>query len=416
MKRIINKLKSIKSELFFNYLEHTKTERHKRALAKIKDKEKLKCVFFATFDSTWKYDSVYQEMLQNEYFDPIILICPIINYGFDNMIKRMNDCKMFFQNKHYKYIKAYNENNGTYVNVEKDLQPDIIFYTNPYKGLIDNRYYIDKFPNTLTCYIPYFYASANGAMFFDMHFHHLLWRYYVENAELKSDYEHKSMRVYGNIVPVGYCVFDGYNNKPHDNSGVKTVIWSPHHGVTAESGYIRNSFLRFHDTFFKLADEFEGKVHFVFRPHPILKNNLYNHPEWGKQKTDEYYKKWETYNYCSLNENGNYIDMFNDSDAMIHDCGSFMTEYLYYNKPAMYTVDKPFSLDDYWKCAVEAEHCYYQGNTEKEIKDFIIQVVIGTIDPKENERIAFAEKYFMPYSNVGSHIVSDIIKSIKGDL
>lgn len=409
----MNRFKKIISALVIYYLEYSRPRKHERALLELKRKDIIRCVFFATFDSTWKYDSIYQEMLRKEYFDPIILICPVVNYGYDNMIKRMKDCEKFFQEKKYKYVMAYDEVCNTYVNVKKELNPDIIFYTNPYRGLIDDRYYIDMFPDLLTCYIPYFYASANGRMFYDMDFHHLLWRFYVENEELKLEYELNSTRKYGNIKPVGYCVFDSFHISRHNNDGVKIVIWSPHHGVTNESGYIRNSFLRFHNTFFRLADEFEGKVHFIFRPHPLLKNNLYKHPEWGKKKTDEYYKKWEIHNYCSLNERGDYIEMFNKSDAMIHDCGSFMTEYLYYNKPAMYTVDKPFSLDDYWQCAVEAERCYYQGNTEDKIKEFIMETVLGSYDPKENDRKSFANKYFSQYSNVGQLIVNDIINSIK---
>ena len=65
---------------------------HLKALRKLKNKDVLRCVFFATFEETWKYDVVFQLMEKNPRFDPLILVCPIVNYGYDNMIQRMDSC------------------------------------------------------------------------------------------------------------------------------------------------------------------------------------------------------------------------------------------------------------------------------------------------------------------------------------
>ena len=73
----------------------------------------------------------------------------------------------------------------------------------------------------------------------------------------------------------------------------------------------------------------------AFKPHPILKPKLYKHALWGKERTDAYYHCWETMENTQL-EMSDYIDLFMTSDAMIFDSVSFMTEYLYTKKPALF--------------------------------------------------------------------------------
>jgi len=402
------------NSLKYKYLEITRDIRCDIAVRKLRHKNVIKCVFFATFDTSWKCDSVYREMLNSPYFEPLILICPVVNYGYENMLTRMHDCESLFISKKYKYIKAYDEISHKYVDVQKDIKPDIIFFTSPYQGLVDNRYFIDRFPNKLCCYVPYFYIGSNNAMFFDTYFHHLLWRFYIENEQLLNEYRHKSNKDFRNVRPVGYCAFDDFYKRSHYDSKVKTIIWAPHHGVDNKIEFIRSSFMQFNSVFFELADEYQGRVHFVFRPHPLLKNNLYKHPDWGKEKTDSYYKEWELHTNCSIKEKGDYVELFNESDAMIHDCGSFMTEYLYFDKPCMFTVNDEFSINNYFQSAVDAEHCYYQGNTIDEIRRFINDVVLNFKDTKAKDRNEFINKYIRDYRDVGRSIVNDIVVSLKG--
>lgn len=401
--------KRVYKRITYELLYRTRFFRFYKSISKIDRDRPIRCVFFALLDSTWKCDSLYNAMLKNELFEPIILICPIVNYGRDNMLKRIEDCADFFDRKNYKYYKAIDEKTGEYLNVTRFLKPDIIFYTNPYEGLIDPKYYIDKFPNILCCYIPYFYASANADMYFNMRFHHLLWRFYIENDDLKREYQAKSK--FDNLKPVGYPIFDDFIVKDN-RSNYKTIIWAPHHGVDDSSLYIHNSFLKYYELFFQLAHKYNGFVKFVFRPHPLLKNKLYEHVDWGIEKTDNYFKRWKNTDNCELSETGDYIELFNRSDAMIHDCGSFVTEYIYYNKPGLYTVNNNFTRDTYWQCAIDAKQCYYNGMTPNDLEQFINKVVIEGKDTKKKKREAFIEKYLAPYSNVADKVIYDIITSL----
>ena len=134
-------------------------QKQKQALHNLSNKKVINCVFFALFEEIWKYDTIYRLMEQNPRFNPIILVCPIVNYGHENMINRMEHCFSSFKIKGYRVIRSYNTHTDSYIDVRKALDPDIIFYTNPYKSLIDGRYYISNFMDKLTVYVPYYMNS-----------------------------------------------------------------------------------------------------------------------------------------------------------------------------------------------------------------------------------------------------------------
>lgn len=393
---------------------HGLEKKRVRLLRDLKDKEVINVVFFALFDSTWKCDSLYRKMLSHPRFNPQIVICPVVNYGFENMVKRMRECAYFFEDRGYQYCKAYNEEKKKFMNVKKQLHPDIIFYTNPYKGLIHDKYYLDKYDDVLTCYIPYFYESGNEEMFYNLDFHNNVWRYFVESEELKQEQEAKLNRTRKNVSPVGFCPFDEFKaleNRYKHNGTHKTIVWAPHHMIN-ENNYLRDGFLKYNDLFFDLADKYDGKVRFIFRPHPLLKNKLELFDGWGKERTREYYTKWNNHRFCSIEENCSYIELFKESNAMIHDCGSFITEYLYENKPALFTGTDVFTTEKYWKTAIDAIECYYRTDCSEGIEDFVRNVINEAYDEKKEKRESFIAKYLHPEYDVAQNIIDDILYSI----
>ena len=76
------------------------------------------------------------------------------------MVEEMERCYILFKTKGYNVIKSYNKEEENYLDVKKTCGPDIVFYTNPYKGLIDDRYYITNFLDCLTCYAPYCFRES----------------------------------------------------------------------------------------------------------------------------------------------------------------------------------------------------------------------------------------------------------------
>lgn len=422
-------IRKIAPSLFFEWL-HTEKEKYtiwrvrnlqKKCMRNLSNKVTIRCVFFALFEEIWKYDRVYKLLTNNPRFETLILVCPIVNYGHDNMIDRMERCYNAFKRKGYHVIKAYKGANN-YVDVMTELQPDIVFYTNPYQGLIDNRYFITNLKNVLTVYVPYYFGEGIGYQgAYNSLFCNLLWRRYVETADHKG-YAIKYARTKGrNVVTTGYPGIESLIDKnyiPSDSlwknndSSLKRVIWAPHHTMEAVGACRYSCFLQYADFMLELANRYRNKVQFVFKPHPLLRNKL--NELWGKSKTDFYYSKWDKMDNTSLNE-GEYIDLFLTSDAMIHDSGSFIAEYLYTNKPVMRTLNNVPLEKMYNPFAIKCLDQYYKAYNEQDIEQFI-QNVINGVDPLKEQRTKFVNEVLMPNGSPSQNIIDDILDSIDNQI
>ena len=100
---------------------------------------------------------------------------------------------------------------------------------------------------------------------------------------------------------------------------------------------------------------------------------LCEHPDWGNDSTLKYYALWENMNNTQLEE-GDYIDLFMQSDAVIHDSGSFILEYLIANKPCMYLQKEAWN-PHFNEMNREALKCYTLGRCQEDIEKFIMDVV-----------------------------------------
>ncbi len=159
----------------------------------------------------------------------------------------------------------------------------------------------------------------------------------------------------------------------------------------------------------QLAQKYKDRIQFVFKPHPLLKVNLYNAESWGKKRTDEYYKLWEDGINTSI-VGGEYVDLFNSSDAMIHDCASFMLEYLYQKKPVLYLANNNRQKDS-TEAALKAYAAHYKAETEEDIDKFLQDVVLDGKDILFEERENVYENVLLPPN--GKSAAENIIYDIK---
>lgn len=391
---------------------------HVRALKRLKKKETIRCVFFATFEETWKYEGVYDLMKKSKRFDPLVLVCPIINYGYDNMVKRMDQCYAFFKSKGYDVQKAFDAASNTYIDVRSEIKPDIIFYTNPYEGLIDYRYFITRFKDVLTVYVPYFFNdTADYELAYDEFLMNVVWRRYLE-TDMHKEWAVKCSKCHGvNAVVTGYPGIEVFLNKRITVTGldwkikdqnIKRIIWAPHHSIYATDMYKYASFMMICDAMIELAKKYRGQVQFAFKPHPLLRNKLER--VWGKERSDKYYAEWAQMPNTTIVE-GDYVDLFFSSDAMIHDSGSFIAEYLYLNKPVLRTlngIDLKTLHNDFGLACLEN---HYMAHNAEELDLFVRNVIFG-VDPMKEKRTKFINDVLIPKGSPSQNIVDDILDSI----
>lgn len=374
--------------------------KHAELLQQAKGKEKIKVVFLVIHKSIWKVDSVFQKMLKDPLFEPEILVCPYTPYGEERMLEDMSLAYDYFKEKGYPVQKSLN-NDGSWIKLEV-LKPDLVFFTNPH-DLTRKEYYEDAYLNYLSCYVPYHHEVVNNIEQFDQVFHVAQWKIFSTHQESLYLSRIISKAKGSNVIVTGYPAMEGfinrleinsYKNAWKSNDGRLRVIWAPHHSIELNKDVPYSNFLKYSNFFKKIAKKYSNKIVWSFKPHPMLKEKLYDHPDWGITNTDSYYKHWETQEYSQLDE-GEYTDLFLSSSAMIHDSGSFLAEYLYMKKPVMYLLADLNLRQHYSNFGISALSSCVQGKSEQDIGKFIEELIDGKMLKKEHE--VFLNDYVLPY-------------------
>lgn len=374
---------------------------NERNLARIRKKDKITVVFFASNVAMWKYQGLYEEMQKYPRFETYIVLSPLKNYTKEQNIQGFNDLKKLFDIKGIKYFDFDVKRSIGYP--VKSLRPDILFYPQPYYTVMTykpHRYY--HFKNSLLAYYPYFFHRTRLAFEYDEDFHNRAWRLFYESIYQKNDARDIAKVKDTNVSIVGFPNADAFLTKSirdvwkQQKTHLKRIIWAPHFTLYNDGWVNSSNFLWMADFMIEIAEKYKDKIQFAFKPHPKLLSELYNHPQWGKTKADNYYKLWEELENGQY-ENGQYIDLFMTSDAMIHDSGSFGVEYHYTKKPVMFISQdmnkflKP--LSDFGKKVYEM---HYIGKNKENIIAFIENVVLAGEDKLYNKRIDFVNKYLLP--------------------
>lgn len=421
-----HKSRMLVTDIHDSLLIKSMPKRYEKAVTKIRKKsDPIHIVFFGIDNAAWKYESFYRLVENDPRFKLTVLVCPAVNMGRDHMIETLNECFEDFKLRGYNVLKAYDVEKDNYLD-PRSLNPDIIFYTNPYKGLIDERYYITHYLDLPSVYINYGFSITNQPWGNGLLFHKLLWRQFCESVSIKKFIEYIQNRHSDSIVPSGYPAYDDYIGKQFNDKDWKIkdnmrkrVIWAPHHTietVNTKEWIQFSTFFKYAHFMRKLSGDYRDKIQFVFKPHPLLKQKLYNHPDWGKEKTDEFYNFWkngDNTNYIS----GEYSDLFFSSDAMLHDCGSFTIEYLYTQKPVMYLSDYNHE-SQINEVAKKAYKSHYIAESEKDIIEFLEKIVLKGEDTLQQKReIFFMEELLPPNGKtVAENIRDNILESIYGHL
>tara|TARA_B110000114_G_scaffold177832_1_gene210103 strand:- start:1416 stop:2687 length:1272 start_codon:yes stop_codon:yes gene_type:complete len=380
------------------------------AVKRLKKKDSYEVVFFALFDSIWKYEELYKLLENDERFNATVVIIPHI---LDNKVQMdtFNKALNYFTENSYKTISPYNEKDNTWLDIKALINPDIIFFTVPYAYTL-KKYTIYNFQDKLTCYVPYAFMVGNEyELFFNSDFHNFVWKAYYETSVHKKigiKYAYNKGR---NIEVTGFPGCDNFMTKTISSRKTKKIIWAPHHlmkEVTKQSNFLEN-----YNLIFEISEKYSDRIELIFKPHPLLKQKLYSYPEWGKKRTDDYFNKIKESNNIVIEE-GEYVDLFLSSDALIHDCGSFITEYIYTKKPSLFLLKNDNIINNWNDYGKEVMSVLYKGQTDKDVFDFIDDTVFNQNDYMKEKRLKFLEEVILPPNgntascNIYKHLINTI--------
>ncbi len=393
--------------------EYKKKQEYVKKL--LKKNGKIKVGFILVFNSVFPCRTVFECMLKSDIFDPYIIVAPNISRSMKFQTDTMNEA---FESLSRQYpgriISGYDIRNDSYLELGEEYS--VIFFCNPYKNLVhpfhEIEYFLNK--NVLTAYVSYGLATLSfwkNVLATD--FYNYLWKATVETKDnYKFQKKHHKIRAKNTII-AGYPKMDKLANYTRDEKTKKTIIICPHHTVWGWRELNISNFLDYYDFFLRLPKIYPD-INFIFRPHPLLFSHLKSHGIWSEEQIQEYLNKLKKNKNVVYDTSGDYLEQFAYSDAMIHDCGSFIGEYLYTGKPCCYMMkSKEYIKDNLTPLGKKCMAHHYHAFNEQEIRRFIEDVVINENDPMAKGRITFVNdelKIKYPYS--AQYITENIKKSI----
>jgi hypothetical protein len=353
----------------------------------------------------------------SNFFDPVyvVAILPILKDTAN-----IEESAGYLSKMGIEYINGYSQITDEFLNVNKSLKPDIVFFRSHYD--MNNYFFsIDSFPpvKVLSFYICYGYFLADQM---SHHFNQKLLNF-VYKIFPTAPVEIELLKKHSPIKGINVCqTFLGYpkiekllshNYKAIDiwkkkNNSLKRIIWAPHHYMGKYS-----NFLEYKDYFFQLLKKYENQIQIVFKPHPLLYKTLITNAKWTKQEVDSYYSKWESMPNTQL-ETGNWIDLFLTSDAMILDSISFMVEFSVTGKPAcvLTRLNNGERKMKFNEVGEELFEKLYHASNVSEVEKFINDIVLNENDYKKEERDVYIKKNFIGENNMdATQNIFDYIKA-----
>lgn len=411
---VIRSKKRIKIKFVKNPI-YERNRKVKKLQKKLSKGKKIKVGFFITSDSTFPSKSVFQEMLKVRQFEPKIVVIPITNKGEEyektNLKNVYENMKQEFGEKNV--ISSFD--GEEYINFDGKF--DIICFSNPYNNLTNLEYKIQKLAKESLCFfVPYFMSATSYIHdFAKVRTLRHMWKIYVDSKGAKKIYQKDGNLNPKQLVISGFPRVDELARVKQEKRNNKKIIIAPHsYSKVRSHGIEFSEFINFYDVLVDLPGKYP-QIDFVFRPHPFLFSYLLEDGEWTKEQIDSYIKKWKSYKNVKYQDGGDFSYDFINSDGIIHDCGSFLPEYLITEHPACYMQTSKETYRNYFAKVGQdcLDNCYIADSKQK-VYDFVENVILKENDFKKRRRINFVrENLKANYGNISKFIMTDILKSLE---
>lgn len=409
---LLNKYNLLISRKRYKRIIHSTLLHYKDVEQRIKQHNEIPLRFaaYVVYDSTFAAYGLMDLMLKKtDKYSAKIVICPDVARGEANLKEQYKKTKKFFVKKYGEdvVLDGYDENTGIFMDYSDNF--DIVYCANPYDSMV-NKYHSIKYLSTrdlLPIYINYgclvdAYSYKYVMPLLEMS---LFWKVFADEIYSYRDFKRYELCKGKNVVITGYAKMDSLESFSYKDSSRKRIIIAPHHTINTDVLPLSN-FLELSDFILELPKLYPN-IDFIFRPHPLLFVNMVNEGFWNQKEVEAYINKIESAGMI-YSFGGDYLDIFVNSDAIIHDCASFIMEYLYTGKPCCFVAKKNSKII-FSTLGKKCLKNYYTAYNKKEIIRFIDNVVIDGVDPLQKNRIDFFGKIIgFNYPNVSEKILEKI--------
>ena len=378
----------------------------KPVLKKLKNKKVLKVIFYVYDSSKWKCQVIYDRMKADKRFEPLVVVTRNSAKNPDNPSFQSEEEIL----KTYEYFKnlKMNVELGFDFEINKHIpfekfNPDIIIYQHPwYVETSQGPVVCSKF--ALTYYVPYDISTTALPLEYDLRFYSYIETYFVVNDKLKDFYSQKMKNGGKNLKTAGVLSFEYFqNNSPVNDK--QYIIYAPHWTIDHEKTIAYSTFKENGKFMLDYAKQ-NPQYNWVFKPHPMLKKAIIDNGFMSEEETEKYYSDWE--NLGILCTDGDYLKYFNDSQLMITDCCSFLSEYLPTGKPLIRLVSK--DIPEFNPNLKELIKSYYNAESVEDLRKYLDMILVERQDPMKDLRVEALKIY--PSERASQKIIDSIIEDI----
>ena len=367
----------------------------------------VKVGFLVQMVTVWdKQEEIYSEILRRDGMEAFLFVVPEDDWS-NQKIENSYD-NNYFLNRYSESIKIYNSNGSVIDLTSYNL--DYLFYPRPYDAHLPKELRSNVMRNyTKCCYIPYGFTGADvfneGNVynsFFDNIYFCFMDSEYMRKL-LENQYQNEIKRGLKKIEYLGYPALEKYLDMP-ERDIISTMTWTPRWSYDKKLG--GSNFLEYKDDFVELINRHKGEV--IFRPHPLMFDELVNRGLMSEENRDEYITK--------LKQKNTSIDMFHPidevlekTDLLISDFSTIVGTFFLTGKPIIYC-DKGIVLNEVY--AEMAEYMYIAYNWN-DVEKYYTEIVLKNNDYKKSERQRFIKRKYCDVKDSAKKIVDAIITDKK---
>ena len=353
----------------------------------IKQKPKIK-IGFALFDaSMWCGDLLYQLFAENERYEATVFFC------------LRPDEKTALTDENFRRGLNLLRSNGLHVeemsnNNKKIPKQDVLIYLTPYFGYLTRAFRPDRITaETLITYIPYgFRTTYWNISSFKINF--IAWKLFMDSRAMVQFISRNhgiaaERLVYSGLPKTDKLFTDAAGEVCFDwkcaRSDAVKIIWAPHWSIKGFR-YHRLATFQFNYKFLYEYAAAHPETSWIVKPHPQLLTSAVTTGVFPSTEAfEEYLRKWDALPNARVVTGGYYQDIFETSDGMILDSGSFIAEYQFTQKPMLFLTRKGECFSELGKAIIKANYSV-DGSNFDGIAKFIDEVLINRHDVMSEAR------------------------------
>lgn len=407
-------IKYIGRKLLSKPIRWYKDEQAIKILSRWKEKrtdveKKVKVGFIVQVPEIWEKEApIYEKMLQDSRFNPILIIVPPMNVQSGSLLQ-YGDELAYFRERYSKeeYILAVQD--GKSVDFS-NLDCDYIFYQRPYNAHMPSELKSEQvFRHSKICYIPYGRETLKSTVQYNDDFFRNAYLTFLAGKEELSFFEGKFVKSrkmqLQHFLWKGYPVFEK-SYKSREKCEEVHILWTPRWNYDPQVG--GSHFLEYRSVFFKIKKLYP-EVKVTLRPHPLMWDYLKREGFMSENEIENYKKKMDNEG-LEIDSVRFFEESMRDKTILITDISSIIPEYFLTGRPIIYCPAQ-MPLNSFYCNILEGT---YVANTEDEMLSHLSSLIQGE-DYMKEERERIIKENFEYLDSATKNIIETIYADYIGE-